>query len=1212
MKRKFSLSKSILALLVALVVFLGSIPVSAVCFTTDIKPKEVMLYRTYTYAKDGSTMPYRLYVPEDYDTAKSYPVVVFLHGADKHGSDNEAQLDYMIDEVFEYHYAIKDSIVIAPQCTYGKYWVETDWTQGTYDNSYPDRTELKKVVRIVEEICEEYSVNKNRIYAMGLSMGGFGTWSLLMNYSKIFAAGVPICGAADPEKASVLKDIPIWAFHGINDSVVPYSGTSDVVDAILAAGGTKIKFDTYDSDHWIWWDVAMNERIVDWLFEQKLSDRLPSAAADYTKLNEVVDSIPEDTSVYTGQSLKAVNSILDSIDWTLAPDRQTTVDLYASKLAKAVSELELIPAASITAADASAAVTKLTGFKQSELEIYDAYLNALSEHSAEGSTYKTAYDRISNAIDKLTSGYTFYDDGQKIGTYKTVAGNPDSDVAQTYYTTVTNPAGSAITLYKSDWSETVSNTQPAAGQAAVYWDAETLADVTGVEYSADGGVTRHTVTNAAPFDVSGDITLYITVAPNSGKNRNFYGFTVDPDITASGDETKVYRHAMLKTEGVFAPYELDSDTDNSNSVYQIVWGGIEATKNGGTSDFSDTPVAYSISSTTGISVAQINVNGIYLNQSSSYNGYGSFAYPANWQQSYYSLSDAATGNRLTSSFNWVSLADKSAYDKYYGGDNGVEQIIPTGETVKDFSVDIYPAYASKVIYNYVDQFNYSYANFKLSASNGAVVLVQVVDGVIANSKDIGSIYTSSTKEVMQDSEGNSLYYAGANQLQTHTDKKITMYFNWDSYYNCYRLSADWPLTTKAGLNSNTDEYVTDYYVRRELSLLKTYAETGEQLKNIYIGGADLCTKKITFGAVAVNSVAEGSADPHIHSSAEGYKLGEYGNHYKICDICGLDYDFGKCTEGSEGVYEGEHYVLCSGCKLPYGEKLSHTYNKQLVSTAALATAATCTTNAVYYYSCECGGVDKSNTWTAENSAKGHTLTTLKAKAATCTSTGLTAGKKCSVCGTETVAQKEVAKKAHTYKTTATKATLSKNGSKVTKCSVCGYKKSSSVIYKISSVKLATTTYTYTGKAISPAVTVKNSKGTKLVKGTDYTVSYAGGRKNVGKYKVTITFKGNYSGKKILYFTINPTKTTVKKLTPATKALKVSITKKSAQVSGYQIQYSTAKSFSGAKALKITGTSKTIKSLKAKKTYYVRVRTYKKVGSTTYYSAWSAAKKAKTK
>ena len=163
--------------------------------------------------------------------------------------------------------------------------------------------------------------------------------------------------------------------------------------------------------------------------------------------------------------------------------------------------------------------------------------------------------------------------------------------------------------------------------------------------------------------------------------------------------------------------------------------------------------------------------------------------------------------------------------------------------------------------------------------------------------------------------------------------------------------------------------------------------------------------------------------------------------------------------------------------------------------------------------------------------------------------------------------------------------------------------------------LSTTTYTYNGKVKTPTVTVKNASGTKLTKNTHYTVTYASGRKNVGKYKVTIKMKGNYTGTKTLYLTINPAKTTVSKLTAGKKSIKVAITKKSTQVTGYQIQYSTSKTFKSAKTKTITSyktTSTTLTKLTAKKTYYVRVRTYKTVNGVKYYSGWSTYKSAKTK
>lgn len=165
------------------------------------------------------------------------------------------------------------------------------------------------------------------------------------------------------------------------------------------------------------------------------------------------------------------------------------------------------------------------------------------------------------------------------------------------------------------------------------------------------------------------------------------------------------------------------------------------------------------------------------------------------------------------------------------------------------------------------------------------------------------------------------------------------------------------------------------------------------------------------------------------------------------------------------------------------------------------------------------------------------------------------------------------------------------------------------------VKLSATEYTYNGQSKKPTVKVKDVNGKTLKKNTDYKVTYAKGRKNVGKYKVTITFKGDYTGKVVKYFTINPKKTSVSKVTAGKKSLKIKIKKQTSQTSGYQIQYSTSKKFKSKKTVTINKnktTSKTIKKLKAKKTYYVRVRTFKIVNGTKYYSAWSSAKKKKTK
>lgn len=287
---------------------------------------------------------------------------------------------------------------------------------------------------------------------------------------------------------------------------------------------------------------------------------------------------------------------------------------------------------------------------------------------------------------------------------------------------------------------------------------------------------------------------------------------------------------------------------------------------------------------------------------------------------------------------------------------------------------------------------------------------------------------------------------------------------------------------------------------------------------------------------------------------------------------------------------------CKLCGFTTGESLGHTGG-----IATCKAKAKCTRCGEYY-----GSLNANNHVNVK---------TLEAVASTCTNTGLTKGKECTDCDKVTVTQQTLAKKDHSYETIITKATLSKNGSIVKKCTVCGKVASTTAIKYVKTFKLSTTAYTYNGAVKTPSVTVKDSAGKTLKMNTDYTVTYESGRKNVGTYKVTFKMKGKYSGTKTLTFKINPAKTTVSKLTAGKKCITVAITKKSTKVTGYQIQYSTSKTFSKATKKTISSyktTKHTLKNLSAKKTYYVRVRTYQTVGKTKYYSGWSTYKYVKTK
>ena len=210
------------------------------------------------------------------------------------------------------------------------------------------------------------------------------------------------------------------------------------------------------------------------------------------------------------------------------------------------------------------------------------------------------------------------------------------------------------------------------------------------------------------------------------------------------------------------------------------------------------------------------------------------------------------------------------------------------------------------------------------------------------------------------------------------------------------------------------------------------------------------------------------------------------------------------------------------------------------------------------------------------------------------------------------------KHTHSYKNTVTKATPSKNGKIVKKCA-CGATNGTTIIYAPKTMTLSTTKYTYNGKVKKPSVKIKDNKG-KVISPSNYKVTYSSGRKKVGRYTVKVTFKGNYSRSMSETFDIVPKSTSLSKVTAARKAFSVKWKKQSSQTSGYQVQYSTNSKFKkGNKAVTITKnktTSRKISKVKARKKFYVRVRTYKnvKVGKKTVklYSGWSRAKSVKTK
>ncbi len=279
----------------------------------------------------------------------------------------------------------------------------------------------------------------------------------------------------------------------------------------------------------------------------------------------------------------------------------------------------------------------------------------------------------------------------------------------------------------------------------------------------------------------------------------------------------------------------------------------------------------------------------------------------------------------------------------------------------------------------------------------------------------------------------------------------------------------------------------------------------------------------------------------------------------------------------------------------------HTYDEGKVTKEA-----TCTATGEMTYTCTVCGSTKTETIPMTAHTYGDAVVTKKA---TCTATGEQSFT-CTACGSSYT---EVIPKAdHAFVEETTPATLKKSGEVTGTCSVCGETEVLRVIYRPKTYTLSQNKFTYNGKAKTPSVTVTDAKG-EIIDPENYTVTYSN-NKQIGAGKVKIAFSGDYSGTKTVKFKILPKKTAIKKLTAGNQAFKATW-KQIKTGDGYQIQYATNSKFKSAKTISINDasvTAKTVKKLLSEKTYFIRIRTSKVVGTKTYYSDWSKTYKIKTK
>ncbi|MCP5499468.1 MAG: prolyl oligopeptidase family serine peptidase [Leptospiraceae bacterium] len=201
-------------------------------------------------------LSYILYLPDTYETSKKkWPLLLFLHGAGERGADLELLKKHGPPKMIREENFHEPFIILAPQCPKGSWW--------------PDR--IDELKELIDEIQQTYRINPRRIYLSGMSMGGYGTWAMAKKYPDSFAAFNPICGGGETENLCVLKDKPIWVFHGAKDTVVPLQKSEEMVKALKDCGKEDTIFTIYpEAKHNSWEETYENPELYRWLLKYKL------------------------------------------------------------------------------------------------------------------------------------------------------------------------------------------------------------------------------------------------------------------------------------------------------------------------------------------------------------------------------------------------------------------------------------------------------------------------------------------------------------------------------------------------------------------------------------------------------------------------------------------------------------------------------------------------------------------------------------------------------------------------------------------------------------------------------------------------------------------------------------------------------------------------------------------------------------------------------
>ncbi len=258
-----------------LIIYLSFAFFSLSCGPEPVIPSVLGSYVPEMFELRGyGQLPYNIYFPKDYDGRKEYPLIFFLHGGGGRGIDNIKQLKHVAPLLASKESQEKyPSILVFPQCPVNDYWASVDINNNQWTYSEDNRSTAAglKAEKLLDYIVDTYQVDKKRVYINGLSMGGFGTYSILSRMPEKVSAAIAISGGTNPKNAEQFKNVPLMIFHGENDQVVPVS-QSRLLAKKLDSLSAPYEFTLYPNlGHAIWDKVYEDAGTLEWLFSQKKS-----------------------------------------------------------------------------------------------------------------------------------------------------------------------------------------------------------------------------------------------------------------------------------------------------------------------------------------------------------------------------------------------------------------------------------------------------------------------------------------------------------------------------------------------------------------------------------------------------------------------------------------------------------------------------------------------------------------------------------------------------------------------------------------------------------------------------------------------------------------------------------------------------------------------------------------------------------------------------